>query len=857
MRIIQLTLYALLLGSLFFNCGLNAQSNVSFASANKQIFRGGISAFVYSQRGTLENVNNEAGQDADFKGSLAFWLTKLETDKKNANYNYKAGLCYYFSFDEQIKALPYFKEAIKNINEDYNFESKKETKAPPSAFYFLADTYLENNQLDSAIKYFLIYQDNYQDVSFNTERPLSMCINAKESLKNPRNVQVKNLGKAVNSIYAETNPVMRADNKLLFFSSRRPRANEKNKNENVTNNADIYFVIKNEMGDWGDPIAFPYNTKYDEAPLYISPNGDVLYFRINKKNNSDIYTSQFVNQVWTKPEAIREINSKFNETGISISADGNDMYYCSDESKIARNYDIFKRSKQKNGKWGKAERLSSLINSPYNEVSPFITPDGGTLFFSSDASSKKGLGGLDIYYSQLRMDKTWTEPINMGYPINKTRADNNYYVAGADKRYYAVPTENSSYDIFSVEDGGFDFESIAARTDIVNTATGVAVTQVMDTEKTVKKEGQIMQPLGNVGEKEKEVEVIKTLEVEKEKEVEVIKPIEVEKEKEVQVTQVLENIGEKEKEVEVIKTLEVDKEKEVHVVQALENIVEKGKESGLIKTLAVEKEKEAKGYSLKASDVILEKMSPADVLELNNKLKEYLNKDRLANESVNSAATVVGSTTTETAVTQPLTTVKNAAKEAKLTQEVENSIEKKKEADIIKKLEDEKKEKGSTENIAVKKEKEAKVYTSEDWDVILEKTSPGNKSELANKLKDYFNKDMWANEPKNFKTIYFEFNKSNLTPLYVSELKTLTSYLREHPETKIEIAGHGDNRGSWQTNVNLSNKRAKEVYKFLVANKISTDRMFYYGKGSAVPTVTNDSEENRSKNRRAEVFILK
>jgi outer membrane protein OmpA-like peptidoglycan-associated protein len=277
----------------------------------------------------------------------------------------------------------------------------------------------------------------------------------------------------------------------------------------------------------------------------------------------------------------------------------------------------------------------------------------------------------------------------------------------------------------------------------------------------------------------------------------------------------------------------------------------------LIKTLAVEKEKEAKGYSLKASDVILEKMSPADVLELNNKLKEYLNKDRLANESVNSAATVVGSTTTETAVTQPLTTVKNAAKEAKLTQEVENSIEKKKEADIIKKLEDEKKEKGSTENIAVKKEKEAKVYTSEDWDVILEKTSPSNKSELANKLKDYFNKDMWANERKNFKTIYFEFNKSNLTPLYVSELKTLTSYLREHPETKIEIAGHGDNRGSWQTNLNLSNKRAKEVYKFLVANKISTDRMFYYGKGSAVPTVTNDSEENRSKNRRAEVFILK
>jgi len=55
----------------------------------------------------------------------------------------------------------------------------------------------------------------------------------------------------------------------------------------------------------------------------------------------------------------------------------------------------------------------------------------------------------------------------------------------------------------------------------------------------------------------------------------------------------------------------------------------------------------------------------------------------------------------------------------------------------------------------------------------------------------------------------------------------------------------------------LSNKRAKEVYDFLINNKVSPDRMFYYGKGSAVPIAPNDTEENRSKNRRVEVFILK
>jgi hypothetical protein len=86
-------------------------------------------------------------------------------------------------------------------------------------------------------------------------------------------------------------------------------------------------------------------------------------------------------------------------------------------------------------------------------------------------------------------------------------------------------------------------------------------------------------------------------------------------------------------------------------------------------------------------------------------------------------------------------------------------------------------------------------------------------------VKDYLLEQLKTNESVKFKVVYFDFNKSNLNLLSLNELKLLVEFLNEHPETKIEIAGHGDNKGSWETNLSLSNKRAKEVYDFLIDNK--------------------------------------
>jgi outer membrane protein OmpA-like peptidoglycan-associated protein len=80
--------------------------------------------------------------------------------------------------------------------------------------------------------------------------------------------------------------------------------------------------------------------------------------------------------------------------------------------------------------------LGTPINTILNEDSPFLHPNGNTLYFASEGH--KGMGGKDIFYSILTPDQTWGEPLNMGYPIN-TFADEMSLVVNAkgDKAFYS------------------------------------------------------------------------------------------------------------------------------------------------------------------------------------------------------------------------------------------------------------------------------------------------------------------------------------------------------------------------------------------------------------------------------------
>ncbi|MCB0381723.1 MAG: PD40 domain-containing protein, partial [Flavobacteriales bacterium] len=125
------------------------------------------------------------------------------------------------------------------------------------------------------------------------------------------------------------------------------------------------------------------------------------------------------------------INSKNQETSACFSPDGNTIYFVSNRPDGIGGKDIYKSTKNKDGKWGEAENLGRTINTIDDEDAVFLHADGKTLYFSS--KGHKTMGGYDIFKSTYEKGK-WSTPENIGYPIN-TADDDVCFVLTASGEY--------------------------------------------------------------------------------------------------------------------------------------------------------------------------------------------------------------------------------------------------------------------------------------------------------------------------------------------------------------------------------------------------------------------------------------
>jgi len=106
------------------------------------------------------------------------------------------------------------------------------------------------------------------------------------------------------------------------------------------------------------------------------------------------------------------------------------------------------------------------------------------------------------------------------------------------------------------------------------------------------------------------------------------------------------------------------------------------------------------------------------------------------------------------------------------------------------------------------------------------------------------------------KNIFFDFDSDSLKTTSYPELGLLTDLLINNPGINIQINGHTDNVGNDQYNIDLSEKRAKSVYHYLIENEISPSRIHFKGYGASKPVETNDTPEGRAANRRTEIEVL-
>jgi outer membrane protein OmpA-like peptidoglycan-associated protein len=125
---------------------------------------------------------------------------------------------------------------------------------------------------------------------------------------------------------------------------------------------------------------------------------------------------------WTKSENIgKPINSKFFESHACFSPDGNTIYFTSNRRESLGGMDIFSSTLNEDGEWSEPVNLGQNINTGLNEETPFMCDDGKTLYFSSQGHST--IGGYDIFMSKLQDDGTWSTPEALPYPLNTTDDD--------------------------------------------------------------------------------------------------------------------------------------------------------------------------------------------------------------------------------------------------------------------------------------------------------------------------------------------------------------------------------------------------------------------------------------------------
>lgn len=148
------------------------------------------------------------------------------------------------------------------------------------------------------------------------------------------------------------------------------------------------------------------------------------------KGSCDLFYTKKLGSRWSDPINLPgSVNSFHWESQPSLSSDGKTMYFVRGlrGRNATDNSDIYVTHLQEDGTWGKAERLPNYINSPKKEESVLIHPDGKTLYFASHGHV--GMGGSDLFMSRLQDDGTWGKPINLGYPINTPYDENSLMVS--------------------------------------------------------------------------------------------------------------------------------------------------------------------------------------------------------------------------------------------------------------------------------------------------------------------------------------------------------------------------------------------------------------------------------------------
>jgi outer membrane protein OmpA-like peptidoglycan-associated protein/tetratricopeptide (TPR) repeat protein len=262
----------------------------------------------------------------------------------------------------------------------------------------------------------------------------------------------QNAGTNINTAESEYFPSLTIDGSELVFTRRLNAFNED------------FFSSTNNSTQWdkAKPMKGNVNTAQNEGAQNISQDGQWLVFTgCNRRDgfgSCDIYISYLEQGGWS--EAINLggwINSDQWESQPCLSPDKRDLYFASRRPGGYGGTDIWVSHIQPGGKWGEPENLGPGINTSGDEQCPFIHADNQTLYFTSNYWP--GYGEDDLFYVRKGPNNVWSNPVNLGYPINTINKEGTLFITSDGRTAYYSSDKSDSK-------GGLDIYSFELREDI-------------------------------------------------------------------------------------------------------------------------------------------------------------------------------------------------------------------------------------------------------------------------------------------------------------------------------------------------------------------------------------------------------
>ena len=361
----------------------------------------------------------------------AFDRVRGQDPEEAARITYRMAVSY-SKINETVRAEMWFRRAIRMDYDD------------PELLLKYAEELMKNEKYEDALEQYKKYAENNPDDP-RGEKGIKSVDLTQELKDNPTRHEVE-VKRDFNTRRGEDFAPAFGDHRessVIFTSSRDATLNDDEDPWTGGNYTDLFITYRDRQGDWSNPELIdegPINTEFNEGTPSLNVSKTELYFtRCVTMEEKDlgcrIYRSQRNGANWDSPSVVELVNDSSITVGHpAISPDGRELYFSSNMPGGVGGKDLWvARRNSVNEEFGRPVNLGPVINTQGNEMFPYVR-ENGVLYFSSDGHP--GMGGLDIFKSE-KEDGSWSEPENMGYPINSASDDFAIvFKSGEEKGYF-------------------------------------------------------------------------------------------------------------------------------------------------------------------------------------------------------------------------------------------------------------------------------------------------------------------------------------------------------------------------------------------------------------------------------------